>query len=130
MGIQLSRCLSSTSTCGGQFLGRIGNRETADPKRKVVEGDQETRLKRWLRVGLIVVAVIVGIVLLQTFVFRPKPIQVDVATVEKGDVEDAVSNSQAGTLKARHRSRLGAERAGRVVSIPHLEGESVARGAD
>lgn len=87
-----------------------------------------TRLKRWLRVALIVVAVIVVIVALQTLVCRPKPIPVEVVKVEKGDVEDAVSNSQAGTLKARRRSRLGAERAGRVVSITHREGESVTRG--
>ena len=85
-------------------------------------------MKPWLRWALIVVAVIAAIVVLQTFVFVPRPIVVDVAKVEKGDVEDAVSNSQAGTLKACRRSRLGAERAGRVVSIPHLEGESVARG--
>lgn len=85
-------------------------------------------MKRWQRIALIVVAVIVVIVLLQALVFRPRPIPVEVVKVEKGQVEDAVSNSQAGTLKARHRSRLGAERAGRVVSIPHREGEPVARG--
>jgi len=85
-------------------------------------------MKRWQRIVLIVVAVIVAIVLLQTLVFRPKPIAVEAVKVEKGQVEDAVSNSQAGTLQARRRSRLGAERAGRVVRLAHREGESVAAG--
>ena len=87
-------------------------------------------MKRWRRWLLIVLGVIGASVLLQTLVFRPPTIQVEVSKVEKGEVEDAVSNSQAGTLKARRRSKLGAERAGRVVSIPHREGESVTRGED
>ena len=73
--------------------------------------------------GLIAVAFVVV-----TLVCRPRPILVEAARVERGDVEDAVSNSQAGTVEARRRSRLGAERAGRVIAIPHREGERVARG--
>jgi len=85
-------------------------------------------MKRWQRVALVAVGAITAIVLLQTLVFRPKAIPVEVVRAEKGEVEDAVSNSQAGTLKARRRSRLGAERAGRAVQIPRREGEAVARG--
>ena len=85
-------------------------------------------MKRWVRWVLIVAGVILLIVLLQTFVFHARPIPVEVARVERGDVEDAVSNSQAGTLLADHRSRLGAEHIGRVVAIPHREGEVVKRG--
>jgi HlyD family secretion protein len=85
-------------------------------------------MKRWQRTALIAAAVIAVIVLLQSLVFRPRPIPVEAAKVARGEVEDAVSNSQAGTLKARHRSRLGAERAGRIVRLPHREGDSVAAG--
>lgn len=84
--------------------------------------------RRWLRPALIVLGVIAGIVLLQAIVFRPRPIEVETVKVGRGAVEDAVSNSQAGTLRARRRSRLGADRAGRVTAIPRREGESVARG--
>lgn len=85
-------------------------------------------MKWWQRAALIAVGVIVVIVLLQMFVFRPRPVEVEAVKVEQGEVEDAVSNSQAGTLRARRRSRVGADRAGRVVSMPRREGEPVARG--
>jgi hypothetical protein len=64
--------------------------------------------RRWLRPALIVLGVIAGIVLLQAIVLRPRPIEVETVKVGRGNVEDAVSNSQAGTLRARRRSRLGA----------------------
>lgn len=85
-------------------------------------------MKRWQRWSLIALAVVVGLVILQNTVFRAPPIDVEVVTVERGVVEDAVTNSQAATVKSRLRSRLGAERMGRVVSIPHREGASVEKG--
>jgi HlyD family secretion protein len=86
-------------------------------------------MKRWMRGLLIVVAAVVLIVALRATVFRPAAIDVEVARAERGVVEDVVTNSQAGTVRSRKRSRLGAERAGRVVGIPHREGASVKRGA-
>jgi HlyD family secretion protein len=67
-------------------------------------------------------------VLLRLTVFRQRPIEVEVATVGRGVVEDEVTNSQAGTVKSRRDSKLGAERAGRVVSIPYREGAAVRKG--
>jgi len=84
------------------------------------------RIRRgWL---ITILAVVVGIVLLRVTLFRPHPIEVEIATVDRGMVEDAVTNSQAGTVKSRLRARVGAERAGRVLSIPHREGSKVHRG--
>ncbi len=82
-------------------------------------------MKRWGIIAAIVVAVFV---LLRLTVFRTKPIEVQAAVAARGTVEDVVTNSQAGTVRARHRSKLGAERAGRVVAIPHRESERVHKG--
>jgi HlyD family secretion protein len=84
------------------------------------------RIPRW---GWIAASVVAAIVLLRLTLLRPRPVEVDAYRVARGMVEDAVTNSQAGTVKSRHRARLSAERAGRVESIPHREGAAVARGA-
>jgi HlyD family secretion protein len=83
------------------------------------------RRRRWL---FIAAAAILAIVVLRATLFRQQPLAVEVATVRRGLVEDAVANSQAGTVRSRNRARLGVERAGRVVSLPHREGASVKRG--
>jgi HlyD family secretion protein len=81
--------------------------------------------RRWWAVAA---GVVVLVVVLRATACRPKPIEVDVVPVARGLVEDAVTNSQAGTVKARWRARVGAERAGRVSAIPRREGASVRRG--
>jgi HlyD family secretion protein len=85
-------------------------------------------MKRWQRWSLVVVGAVAVIALLRFTVLRPKPIPVEVVAVSRGVVEDAVTNSQAGTVMSRQRSRVGAERAGRVVRIPHREGAMVKQG--
>jgi HlyD family secretion protein len=59
---------------------------------------------------------------------RPRGVEVETVRAGIGRVEDAVSNSQAGTVRSRRRSRVGAEAAGRVVAIPRREGAAVRRG--
>lgn len=80
---------------------------------------------RW---WMIAAGLVVLIVVLRTTACRPKPIEVEVANIGRGRVEDAVTNSQAGTVKARLRARVGAERAGRVAAIPCREGTRVRSG--
>jgi HlyD family secretion protein len=82
-----------------------------------------------MRWALVVAGVVLLIVLLRATVFRPKAIEVQTAIAERGAVEDVVTNSQAGTVRARRRSSLGAERAGRVTAIPFRESARVRRGA-
>ena len=77
---------------------------------------------------MVVAAVVALLVVLQLTVFRPRPIEVEGVRATRGLVEDAVTNSQAGTVKARLRARVGAERAGRVASIERREGARVKRG--
>jgi HlyD family secretion protein len=85
-------------------------------------------LKQWRRWSLLVLAAAAAVVLLRSTLFRPRPIEVEVVPITQGVVEDAVTNSQAGTVKSRRRARLGAERAGRVVRISHREGVAVRSG--
>jgi HlyD family secretion protein len=77
----------------------------------------------------VLLAIVAAIVLLRTVVFRPRPIEVEVAVAARGRVEDVIANSQAGTVKSRRRARLGAEAAGRIASILHREGARVRAGA-
>jgi HlyD family secretion protein len=67
-------------------------------------------------------------VALRLTVFAPKPVEVRVVAVERGRVEATLTNSKAGTVRARLRSRLTAETGGRVVEIAHREGERVSAG--
>jgi HlyD family secretion protein len=76
----------------------------------------------------IAVAIVAAIVALRLTLFAPKPLVVETAAVERGAVEDVVTNSQAGTVRSRRRAQVGAERAGRVASIPKREGALVHAG--
>lgn len=80
---------------------------------------------RWV-IALVAIAIVAFGIRALT---RPKPIEVNGATVEVGSVEDVVANSEGGTVRARFQARLGVERAGRVLSIPYREGARIERGA-
>ena len=47
---------------------------------------------------------------------------------EKGRVEETVTNSRAGTVKARRRAKLAPETGGRVLLLPHRRGTRVRKG--
>ena len=85
-----------------------------------------SKVPRWLFVFVALVAVVVA---LRFTVFAPEPIEVTVSAVERGVVEDSVTNTRAGTVKARLRARLSPQLGGLVTEVPHREGESVAAGA-
>jgi HlyD family secretion protein len=67
-------------------------------------------------------------VVLRLTVFAPAPLPVRVAVAEKGRVEETVTNSRAGTVKARRRAKLAPETGGRVVALPHRRGSRVRKG--
>lgn len=87
-------------------------------------GTRRRRL-RWLFVCLALVA---GIVALRFTVFAPKPVPVKVTHVTRDDVEQTVTNTRAGTVKARLRANLSPEIGGRVVALPFREGSRVKKG--
>jgi len=80
---------------------------------------------RWLVV--VVLAVVLGAGLRLT-VFAPKPLEVQVARVDRGPVEETVTNTRAGTVKVRRRAKLSPQIGGQVVELPHKEGSQVRKG--
>lgn len=85
-------------------------------------------MKRWvIRAGVLLALVGSGL-LLKLWVFTPDPILVSVVTVERGRVEETITNSRAGTVKARQRAKLSPEIGGRVAEIPHRKGARVLAG--
>jgi HlyD family secretion protein len=91
--------------------------------RRVIMGSR----RFWLRVGLVVALAAVGVVLRLT-VLAPKAVPVRTVAAEEGRVEQTVTNSRAGTVKARRRAKLAPETGGRVVSLPHRRGATVRKG--
>ncbi len=83
-------------------------------------------MRKWLP-RVLVLAVVAGVALRFT-VLRPDPVSVRVARVEQALVESTVTNSKAGTIRARRRAQLSAEVGGRVVEILHREGDRVEQG--
>jgi HlyD family secretion protein len=80
-------------------------------------------MRKWFLRLLIPIGV--AAVVLRFTVFRPEPVLVKVVSVERAVVEATITNSKAGTIRARHRAKLSAEVGGRVVAIAKREGEWV-----
>jgi HlyD family secretion protein len=79
---------------------------------------------RWL----VVVGLVALVVILRLTVFAPQVLPVRVVAVEKGRVEETVTNSRAGTVKARRRAKLAPEIGGRVLELPRRRGVRVKKG--
>jgi HlyD family secretion protein len=86
-------------------------------------------MKTWLIRGLILVAVIAVVLLLRATVLAPDPVPVRTVAADTGQVEETVTNSRAGTVKARRRAKLSPDTGGQVVEIPFREGDRVEAGA-
>ncbi|MEW5981009.1 MAG: efflux RND transporter periplasmic adaptor subunit [Acidobacteriota bacterium] len=85
-------------------------------------------MKRWIR-RLVVLVVLAGAAYAAfSWLFRPRAIPVTVFRVASGRVEDTVTNSRAGTLKARRRATLSPETAGRVSRLSVRRGDHVRTG--
>jgi HlyD family secretion protein len=85
-------------------------------------------LRRYRTPLLVVAAIVAAILVLRWTVFAPDPVPVDVAIVERGTVESTVTNSRAGTVKARRRAKLSPQEGGRVVALPKRKGDQVHAG--
>jgi len=85
-------------------------------------------MRKWfIRLALLVALVAAAVFLWRTLV-SPDPIQVRVYPVDRGTVEETITNSRAGTVRARRRAKLSPEIGGQVVEIPFREGDSVRSG--
>jgi HlyD family secretion protein len=80
---------------------------------------------KWILAG--VALVVVGVVLRYT-VFAPDVVEVRTFAVEKGLVEQTVTNTRAGTVRVRRRAELSPQIGGLVVNLPHREGDWVEAG--
>jgi HlyD family secretion protein len=79
------------------------------------------------RLGFAAAVVVVGAALRLT-VFRPAEVAVTVFRVDRGVVEETVTNSKAGTIASRQRATLATEVGGRVARLPVRKGEHVRAG--
>ena len=82
-------------------------------------------IKRWLILAIVFAAMVVA---LKLTVFKPEIIRVRIVAVERGVVEETVTNTRAGTVKVYRRAKLSPQIGGLVVATPHLEGSSVSAG--
>lgn len=80
---------------------------------------------KWL---VVAVALVAAAVTLRLTVLAPRPVEVITATVERGVVEETVTNTRAGTVKVRLRAKLSPQMGGLVVELPHREGAIVEAG--
>lgn len=83
------------------------------------------RWVRWIVAALVVVAVV--IVLRRTVLAEP-PVVVRTARVERGLVESTATNSKAGTVEARRRSKLSPGTSGVVIEVAVERGDRVRSG--
>ncbi len=86
-----------------------------------------TSRRLWTRLAILATLVALG-VLARLTVFAPDPVSVRVVVAEKGRVEETVTNSRAGTVKARRRAKLAPETGGRVLTLPRRRGALVKKG--
>ncbi|HJQ84514.1 MAG TPA: hypothetical protein VKA21_10585, partial [Candidatus Binatia bacterium] len=85
-------------------------------------------LRRWGLRAAVLLAVVAAVFVLRATVFRPDPIPVQVERAVRGRVEQTVTNSRAGTVKARRRAKLSPQEGGRVVALPKRKGAPVKAG--
>jgi HlyD family secretion protein len=86
-------------------------------------------MKKWLIRALILAAAIAAVLLLRATVLAPQPVPVRTVEVATGLVEETVTNSRAGTVKAKRRAKLSPDTGGQVIEIPFREGDRVEAGA-
>lgn len=83
------------------------------------------RALRWIALVAVLGALALA---LRLTVLRRDAVEVAVAEVTRGVVEDSVTNTRAGTVKTRLRARLSPQFGGLVVELPARKGALVGRG--
>jgi len=73
---------------------------------------------RWL---VFIALLAAGTIALRLTVFSPEVLTVRVAAVDRGVVEETITNTRAGTVNVRQRASLSPTMGGLVVAIPHRE---------
>jgi HlyD family secretion protein len=76
----------------------------------------------------VVLALVAAFFVARATLFAVKPIAVTVGEVSRGLVESTITNTRAGTVKARRRAKLSPQLGGRVVELPKRKGDRVVAG--
>ncbi len=84
-------------------------------------------LKRSHLVWSVILALLLGLASWY-FLRGPKPIEVVVKRVERGQVQDTVTNTRAGTLKACKRAGLSPSLGGQIARLPVKKGDKIKAG--
>ena len=92
-------------------------------------GAKVKAMRRWAFRLVILALVVAAIWVAQSYLLRPKPVEVRTVEVGHGTVEQTVTNTRAGTVKARLRTRMSPEYGGNAVEIPFREGDWVEKGS-
>lgn len=82
------------------------------------------KLLRWIIVA--VLALVLAVVI--WYVSRPKPVEVSLATVDRGLVERGVANTRAATVTACRRSKLAPRSGGQIAQLLVHKGDRVKKG--
>jgi len=85
---------------------------------------QRQRIRRWA----IIVALLGALVSASWYLSRPRPLEVALVEVARGEVRSSVANTRAGTVKACHRARLAPAMGGQIAGLPAKEGAAVEQG--
>lgn len=85
-------------------------------------------MNKWLKRSAILAVLVVALVVIKLTWLRPQPLSVEVIQAERGRVEQTLTNSRAGTVRARSRAKLSPEFGGQVIDLPYREGDRVNRG--
>lgn len=85
-------------------------------------------MTKWIIRLVLLAAIVGGVVALRATVFAPEPLVVTVVAVERGRVEATLTNSKAGTVKARRRAKLSPGTSGIVIELPVQRGQHVKAG--
>ena len=84
-----------------------------------------SRYVRWS----VIMLVLIGLAYLVWHKTRPKPVELLVKQVARGQVENIVANTRAGTVKACRRAKLSPSIGGQISHLPIREGDKVKAGA-
>lgn len=82
-------------------------------------------LRPWIVLALLMAA---GVYSVNSILLAPEPVPVRIRPVERGTVEETVSNTRAGSVRSRASADLGVEMPGTVVQIHRREGAAVNKG--
>ncbi|MGJ0485429.1 MAG: efflux RND transporter periplasmic adaptor subunit [Methylomicrobium sp.] len=74
---------------------------------------------------LIILAILAMVIALAVYYKRPKPVEVEIVSIEEGEVRATVSNTRVGTVKACRRAYLAPAAGGQVAKLNVKEGDKV-----